>query len=106
MTGLLNPTSSEKIKIMGHFIVFCTILVVYLGHGIVEKKNSRTSAVSSTNFRSILIFASCVVGACNRLYYMGEFLLGGVLFVHPVAALISLPNAFSGQDLSKAPKTN
>ena len=28
----------------------------------------RTSAVSSTNFRSILIFASCVVGTCNILY--------------------------------------
>ena len=27
----------------------------------------RTSAVSSTNFRSILIFASCVVGTCNIL---------------------------------------
>ena len=29
---------------------------------------SRTSAVSSTNFRSILIFASCVVGTRNILY--------------------------------------
>ena len=28
---------------------------------------SRTSAVSSTNFGSILIFASCAVGACNIL---------------------------------------
>ena len=45
-----------------------------------KKKQIRTSAVSSTNFRSILIFASCVVGTCNMLYYMGEFLLGGVLF--------------------------
>ena len=28
---------------------------------------SRTSAVSSTNFGSMLIFASCVVGTCNVL---------------------------------------
>ena len=28
----------------------------------------RTSAVSSTNFGSILIFASCVVGTCHILY--------------------------------------
>ena len=35
---------------------------------IVIKYISRTSAVSSTNFRSILIFASCVVGTCNILY--------------------------------------
>ena len=35
--------------------------------------------MSSTNFRSILIFASCVVGSCN--YYVGEFfLMGGVSF--------------------------
>ena len=33
-----------------------------------DKNISRTSAVSSTNFRSILIFASCVVGTCNILY--------------------------------------
>ena len=32
------------------------------------KNISRTSAVSLTNFRSILIFASCVVGTCNILY--------------------------------------
>ena len=32
------------------------------------KNISRTSAVSSTNFRSILIFASCVVGTCTILY--------------------------------------
>ena len=35
--------------------------------------------MSSANFRSILIFASCVVGTYNILY-VGEFLLGGVLF--------------------------
>ena len=29
---------------------------------------SRTSAVSSTNIRSIFIFASCVVGTCNILF--------------------------------------
>ena len=47
------------------------------------KNIPRTSAVSSTNFRSILIFASCVVGTCNTLDYMGDFLLGGVtFFVH------------------------
>ena len=31
------------------------------------KHISRTSAVSSTNFRSILIFVGCVVGTCNIL---------------------------------------
>ena len=37
----------------------------------------------STNFRLILIFASCVVGTRNIIDYMGEFLLGGVpFFVH------------------------
>ena len=41
------------------------------------KNISRTSAVSSKNFRSIFIFASCVVGTCN----IGEFSLGGVLFI-------------------------
>ena len=48
------------------------------------KRNiARTSVVSSTNFGSILIFASCVVGTCNILYRQtkGEFLLGGILFV-------------------------
>ena len=35
--------------------------------------------MSSTNFRSILIFASCVVGTRNILY-VGDFILGGVLF--------------------------
>ena len=38
---------------------------------------SRTSAVSSTNFGSILIFASCVVGTCNILDYVGEFFHNG-----------------------------
>ena len=37
-------------------------------------KKIRTSAVSSTNYGSILIFASCVVGTCNILY--GEFFIG------------------------------
>ena len=41
---------------------FMTIL-----RGIFYKNISRTSAVSSTNFGSILIFASCVVGTCNIL---------------------------------------
>ena len=31
------------------------------------KNISRTTAASSTNFGSILIFASCVVGNCNIL---------------------------------------
>ena len=34
--------------------------------------------MSSTNFRSILIFASCVVGTRNILDYMGDSLLGGL----------------------------
>ena len=39
--------------------------------------------MSSTNFGSILIFASCVVGTCNIHYYtmwVSFFLMGGVLF--------------------------
>ena len=40
---------------------------------------SRTSAVSSTNFRSILIFASCVVGTCNIQYSFYLFISGKVL---------------------------
>ena len=37
----------------------------------------RTSAaVSSTKFGTILIFASCVGGACNILGYKGEFFIG------------------------------
>ena len=38
---------------------------------------SRTSAVSSTNLGSILIFASCVVGTVLVIYYLyvGEFFL-------------------------------
>ena len=35
--------------------------------------------MSSTNFRSILIFASCVVGTCN-IQYIDEFLFGGSYF--------------------------
>ena len=42
-----------------------------------HKNISRTSAVSSTNFWSILIFASCVVGTCNTLGYVGEFFHNG-----------------------------
>ena len=34
---------------------------------ILLKKKSRTSTVSSTNFRSILTFPSCVVGTCNNI---------------------------------------
>ena len=39
--------------------------------------------MSSTNFRSILIFASCVVGTCNVLVQyidLDEFLFGGSYF--------------------------
>ena len=41
------------------------------------KNISRTSAVSSTNFRSILIFASCVVGTCNMCRYNCDFFFFG-----------------------------
>ena len=45
---------------------------------------SRTSAVSSTNFGSILIFASCVVGTCNILCFVpviiNIFFLPGICF--------------------------
>ena len=34
--------------------------------------------MSSTNFGSILIFASCVVGTCNILSFAGEFFLNGI----------------------------
>ena len=49
---------------------------------LLHKIISRTSAVSSTNFGSILIFASCVVGTCNILpgVWVGCLLMGGVLF--------------------------
>ena len=40
-------------------------------------KIARTSAVSSTNFGSILILASCVVGTCN-MYHVSEVLNGKV----------------------------
>ena len=40
---------------------------LYELHGLFYTNISRTSAVSSTNFGSILIFASCVVGTCNIL---------------------------------------
>ena len=43
------------------------------------KNSSRTSAVSSTNFRSIVMFASWLLVLV--IYYVGEFLLGGVLFL-------------------------
>ena len=47
---------------------------------LVYKKNLKTSAVSSTNFGSILVFASCVVGTCNILrMWVSFFLMGGVL---------------------------
>ena len=39
------------------------------------KKKLRTSAVSSTNFRSILIFASCVVSTCNILHTWYPFIV-------------------------------
>ena len=45
------------------------------------QKNSRTSAVSSTSFRSILIFASCVVGTCN-IQYRWVFIWRFVFLVH------------------------
>ena len=51
---------------------------------------SSTSAVSSTNFRSILIFASCFVGTCNILVYIGEFLLGGVLFLSSIMVSVGI----------------
>ena len=42
----------------------------------------RTSAVSLTNFESILIFASCVVGTCNIVPGMWvSFLNGRVIHV-------------------------
>ena len=48
------------------------------------KNISRTSAVSSTNFGSILIFASCVVGTC----YSGVYTIWVVfLRVETVATL-------------------
>ena len=33
--------------------------------------------MSSTNFGPILVFASCVVGTCNILVYVGEFFYCG-----------------------------
>ena len=54
---------------------------------------SRTSAVSSTNFRSILIFASCVVGTCNILtvwvsfYWEGSYVLSTIMVSVGIFAL-------------------
>ena len=54
---------SEGDKISIYFLFFSTTMV---GVGILYNI-SRASAASSTNFGSILIFASCVVGTCNIL---------------------------------------
>ena len=48
---------------------------------------SGTSAVSSTNFGSILIFASCVVGTC-KILYVGEF------FSQFICSVLALPLPF------------
>ena len=51
------------------FLCASRFLHIVHDHGTYFIKNIlRTSAVSSTNFRSILVFASCVVGTCNILY--------------------------------------
>ena len=50
--------------------------------------------MSLTNFGSILIFTSCVVGTCNALPYVGECFLGGVLFI-----IIIIFNIYQGHVL-------
>ena len=45
--------------------------------------------MSSTNFRSKLIFESCVVGTCNILY-IGKFLLGGSYFLFTIMISVGI----------------
>ena len=49
---------------MGGVPLFC-IKYIYIYICIYYKIISKTSAMRSTNFGSILIFASCVVGTCT-----------------------------------------
>ena len=55
-----NMTAHRLRVYVQHFSVFTAISVIY-------KIILTTSAVSSTNLGSILIFASCVVGTCSVL---------------------------------------
>ena len=65
------PMTDRKLhNISVAFIRICQCRIFY-------KNISRTPAVSSTNFGSILIFASCVVGTCTIIYYVGEFFHNG-----------------------------
>ena len=59
-----HGTSQTRIYMVNGmgFCIFCSKVFDFI------KNISRTSAVSSTNFRSIVVFASCVVGTCNILY--------------------------------------
>ena len=66
-----------------------------------------------SNILSKLIFASCVVGTCNVLYYVcgwsafsffiehvGEFLLGGVLFFVHYSLMVSVTPVAGGWYIS------
>ena len=65
-----KPTLIRKIGIDRPFtiILFGTIGIDRFFTILFYNYFSRTSAVSLTNFRSILIFANCVVGTRNILY--------------------------------------
>ena len=61
----------SKIILSLYVLCFSTTMVsvgiFILGGELFYTNIPSTSAVSSTNFGSILIFASCVVGTCNIL---------------------------------------
>ena len=62
--GFMSYSRSPGVLLFfcSHDFLFCFILLLQYIKNIL-----RTSAVSSANFGSILIFASCVVGTCNVL---------------------------------------
>ena len=68
------------------FLETAVLLSLCLFFYILLKNISRTSAVSSTNFRSILIFASCVYPSTRASpvvqQYCGDSPLGGLLIKH------------------------
>ena len=59
-------------------VLHIRLTVVWITYIVLSKNISRTSAVSSTNLGSTLIFASCVVGTCNILFTVYILPLGHV----------------------------
>ena len=65
--GTTKTTKTFRTTAGGRYYIDLDTIISTL----IYKNISRTSAVSSTNFGSILIFASCVVGTCNILCICG-----------------------------------